>query len=82
MRTDVNACDCTQGCTDTERESALKVDSGKKIPFCTGESNLHHLLISISYTWFLQSTLDLFLHSMGYKNYTTCTLTELYTLPC
>ena len=22
----VNACDCTQGCTDTKRESALKVD--------------------------------------------------------
>ena len=28
MCTDVNACDCTQGCTDTVRESALKVDSG------------------------------------------------------
>ena len=27
--TDVNACDCTQGCTDTVRESALKVDSGE-----------------------------------------------------
>ena len=27
---DVNACDCTQGCADTERESTLKVDSGKK----------------------------------------------------
>ena len=38
--TDVNACDCTQGCTDTERESAPKVVSGKKIPCCTGESNL------------------------------------------
>ena len=30
VRTDVNACYCTRGCTDTERESALKVDSGKK----------------------------------------------------
>ena len=29
-----------EGCTDTERESALKVDSGKKIPCRTGESNL------------------------------------------
>ena len=38
--TDVNACHCTWGCTGTERESALKVDSGKKIPYCTGESNL------------------------------------------
>ena len=38
---DVNACDCTQGCTDTKRESALKVDSRKKIPFHAGESNLH-----------------------------------------
>ena len=25
-RADVDACDCTGGCTDTERESALKVD--------------------------------------------------------
>ena len=40
MRTDVNACDCTRGCTDTVRESALTVDSGRKIPFRTGESNL------------------------------------------
>ena len=40
MRTDVNACDCTRGCTDTVRESALKVDSRRKIPCRTGESNL------------------------------------------
>ena len=26
MRTDVNACDCARGCTDTVREPALKVD--------------------------------------------------------
>ena len=32
VRTDANACDCTRGCTDTIRESALKVDSGRKIP--------------------------------------------------
>ena len=36
----INACDCTGGCTDTERESALKVDSGKKIPCRTVQSNL------------------------------------------
>ena len=40
MRTDVNACDCTRGRTDTERESALKVDSGNEIACRTGESNL------------------------------------------
>ena len=40
LRTDVNARDCTRGCTDTVRESALKVDSGGEIPFRTGESNL------------------------------------------
>ena len=40
VRTDVNTCDCTRGCTDTVRESALKVDSGRKIPCRTGESNL------------------------------------------
>ena len=38
--TDVNACDCTRGCMDTVREFALKVDSGRKIPCRTGESNL------------------------------------------
>ena len=32
VRTDVNACDCARGPTDTVRESALKVDSGRKIP--------------------------------------------------
>ena len=40
VRTDVNACDCTRGCTDTVRESALKVDSGREIPCHTKESNL------------------------------------------
>ena len=27
------------GCTDTARESALKADTGRKIPCCTGDSN-------------------------------------------
>ena len=36
MHTDVNACDGTRGI----RESALKVDSGRKIPCRTRESNL------------------------------------------
>ena len=40
VRTDVNACACTWGCMDAVRESALKVDSGRKIPCCTRESNL------------------------------------------
>ena len=39
MRTNCNARDCTRGCTDTVRESALKVHSGRKIPCRTGESN-------------------------------------------
>ena len=48
VRTDVNACDCTRGCTDTVRESALKVDSGRKIPCRTGESTeLHPHLIRV-----------------------------------
>ena len=29
-----------EGCADTVRESALNVDSGRKIPCRTGESNL------------------------------------------
>ena len=37
VHTDVNACDCTRGCTDTVRESALKVDSRRQIPCLTGE---------------------------------------------
>ena len=36
VRTDVNACGCTRGCTEIENESALKVDSGKKISCRTG----------------------------------------------
>ena len=40
VRTDVNACDCARGFKHTVRESALKVDSGRKIPCRTGESNL------------------------------------------
>ena len=32
VRTDVNAFNCTPGCADTERESALNVVSGRKIP--------------------------------------------------
>ena len=40
VRTVVNACDCARGCTDTVRESAIKVDSWRKIPRRTGESNL------------------------------------------
>ena len=35
-----NISDCTHGCADTVRESALKVDCGRKIPCRTGESNL------------------------------------------
>ena len=37
---DVNAYDCTRRCTDTVRESALKVDTRRNIPCRTGESNL------------------------------------------
>ena len=54
VRIDVNACDCTQGCMDTVREPALKVDSGRKIPCRTRESNLHRqhaslMLYQLSY---------------------------------
>ena len=54
VRTDVNACNCTQGYTDIVTESALKVDSGRKIPCRTGESNLRQrragpMLYQLSY---------------------------------
>ena len=39
VSTDFNACDCTRG-TDTVRESARKVDSGRKTPYRTVGSNL------------------------------------------
>ena len=37
-RTDVDACDCARECTDTLRESALKVDSGRKKILATPEN--------------------------------------------
>ena len=36
VRTDVNACDYTWECTDTVRESAPKIDFGRKIPCAPG----------------------------------------------
>ena len=38
VRTDINACGCTRGWTGTVRESAVKVDTGRKIPCHTGKS--------------------------------------------
>ena len=54
VRTDVNACDCALWCAETVRESALKADSGGKIPCCTGDSNLRRrrdgpMLYQLSY---------------------------------
>ena len=40
VRTDLNACDCKWGCADTISESALNVDSRRKILCRTGETNL------------------------------------------
>ena len=39
MRTDADACDCTRDCTSTAREPSLEVDSGRKIPCRTWDSN-------------------------------------------
>ena len=55
VRTDVNASGFARGgCRDTVRESALKIDSGRKIPWHTGESNLRRqragrMLYQLSY---------------------------------
>ena len=54
LPTNVNAHDCTRVCADTVRESALKADSGRKIPCRTGESNPHQrcvgpMLYQLSY---------------------------------
>ena len=40
VRTVIDACSRTWGCMDAVRESALKVDSGRKLSCRTGESNL------------------------------------------
>ena len=54
-RTDVNACGCTQGAVRTHvTESALKVDSVRKSPCRTGDSNLRQrrvgpMLYQLSY---------------------------------
>ena len=37
------------GVTDTIRESTLRVDSGRKIPYRTGDSNLHPTLYQLRY---------------------------------
>ena len=42
VSTDVDVWDCTRGCMDTARDSALAVDSGRKIPCCTKDLNPHH----------------------------------------
>ena len=47
VHTNVNAYDCTRGCTDTIRESALKVDSERKIPYCIRKLNLHQRCASL-----------------------------------
>ena len=59
-----NACDCTQGFMDTVRESALKVDSGRKIPSHIGVLNLcqQHadpMLYQLSYLSYIPSPLVL-----------------------
>ena len=54
VRTYINASDFTRECTETVTESALKVDSVRKIPCRTGESNLRRwhdrpMLYQLSY---------------------------------
>ena len=43
VRADVKVCNSVSGCTDTVRDSAVKVDSWRKIPRCIGDLNLHQL---------------------------------------
>ena len=57
VRTDVDACNCTQGAVRTPEESALGADSGRKIPCCIGNSNLH-----LHYPWLFSRTL----HQLSY----------------
>ena len=41
MRADVNECYCTQGCTDTVRESALKVELHTRSLLTKGTGELY-----------------------------------------
>ena len=68
MGTDVNAWEFTRGCTDTERKCALKVDSGREIPFHTEGSNLRQrradpILYRLSY---IPAPLDFVLKRAGH----------------
>ena len=49
MRTGVDVCDCTPGCADTVRESALKVDSEIKVETVVAWSELRNLSQSDSH---------------------------------
>ena len=54
-----------RGCTDTVRESALKADSGRKIPCRTGDSNPQQYC-----AWLFSPTVyqvSLLLHSLKYQ---------------
>ena len=84
VRTDVNACDCTRGCTNTERESALKVDSGRKIPCHTRESNLSQQLASLTlYQMSYIPNLSMYLtvwNTVSGDIFTVCFFLELFCL--
>ena len=56
VRTDVDAFDCTGGCTNTERKSTQKVDSGRKIPCRTRESTRSQYCAWLSCPAFYQLT--------------------------
>ena len=66
------------GWTDTVKESALNVDSGRKIPCCTGESNLPQWCASL--TWALPTELHLCLQGTIQVNYRGFCI-ELWVLP-
>ena len=76
VRTGFDVCDCTRGCIDTVRESALKVDSGRKIPCRTGESNLRQrragpTLYQLSYIPGQKLTGVYYICSINHPNYKT-----------
>ena len=58
VRTDVNACDCTQGCKDTVRESAPKVDSSLGFIMCC------HVMTSPYFDFDTYSLHGVWLHSL------------------
>ena len=65
------------GCTDTVRESALELDSGREIPCHSWNSNLCHSCTGLAFHYFSQT-----LHQLSYSWSLKSSLMYTLTLTC